>query len=182
MKTNTDLFLKVLNIISWIIFVGLCIDTGGYISNTIMTLTLNQKIASDFWSGINLSYLLHFNLLYFLVIALILSLVSLLKSILFYLIISIFHENKLNFESPFDKQLGKYLNIFAWISLCIGLILYTASNFYKWLVKLGVEMPELSQMKFEANDIWLFMGIILLIFAKIFKKGIELQSDKDLTI
>ena len=34
----------------------------------------------------------------------------------------------------------------------------------------------------EGADVWLFMGVILIIFAMIFKKGIEIQSENDLTV
>jgi hypothetical protein len=37
-------------------------------------------------------------------------------------------------------------------------------------------------IKFEGADVWLFMAIILLIFGMIFKRGIELQSENDLTV
>ena len=37
-------------------------------------------------------------------------------------------------------------------------------------------------IKFEGADVWLFMAIILLIFGMIFKKGIELQSENELTV
>ena len=43
-------------------------------------------------------------------------------------------------------------------------------------------LPSLQQLKFEGGDVWLFMGVILLIFAMIFKKGIEIQSENDLTV
>jgi len=37
-------------------------------------------------------------------------------------------------------------------------------------------------MRLAGADVWLFMGIVLLIIAFIFKKGIEIQSENDLTI
>ena len=41
---------------------------------------------------------------------------------------------------------------------------------------------DLYNIKFEGGDVWIFMATILLIFALIFKKGIELQSENDLTV
>jgi hypothetical protein len=37
-------------------------------------------------------------------------------------------------------------------------------------------------VKFDGGDVWLLMANILLIFGMIFKKGIELQSENDLTV
>jgi uncharacterized membrane protein len=42
--------------------------------------------------------------------------------------------------------------------------------------------PSIRNIQFEGADVWLFMGVILTIFALIFKKGIELQSENDLTV
>ena len=38
MNAKTDYFLKALNVLSWIIFIGLCVQAGGIIVNTFITL------------------------------------------------------------------------------------------------------------------------------------------------
>lgn len=43
-------------------------------------------------------------------------------------------------------------------------------------------MPALENLKLGGSDVWLFMGVTLLIFAKIFKKEIELQTENELTV
>lgn len=43
-------------------------------------------------------------------------------------------------------------------------------------------MPLIENLKLAGADIWLLMGFVMLVFAIIFKKGIELQSDNDLTV
>jgi hypothetical protein len=43
-------------------------------------------------------------------------------------------------------------------------------------------MPSIQNLKFDGADVWLFMGVTLLIVAKIFKRGIELQTENDLTV
>jgi uncharacterized membrane protein len=37
-------------------------------------------------------------------------------------------------------------------------------------------------LKIGGADVWLLMGFVILVFAIIFKKGIELQSENDLTV
>jgi len=34
----------------------------------------------------------------------------------------------------------------------------------------------------DGADVWLFMALVLFVFAQVFKKGIELQNENDLTI
>jgi hypothetical protein len=73
---------------------------------------------------------------------------------------------------------------FSYLAFGIGLFSYWGNNFSNWLkmVSNDLDSPSLQLIKFEGADVWIFMGVILIIFALIFKKGIEIQSDNDLTI
>jgi hypothetical protein len=110
--------------------------------------------------------------------------VSTLKSILFYLIVNLFHKKKLNLNNPFNEQLGRSLYNIGYLALGIGLFSWWGNNFSKLLKMLGqnVLTQTFENIKFEGSDVWLFMAIILLIFGMIFKRGIELQSENDLTV
>ena len=184
MLIKTDFLFKVLNVIAWIIFVALCIDSGGLIVNFFIILFINPMAASKFWGGLNLSPLYNFNQSHFVTIVALLIIVSVLKSILFYLIVNIFHKKKLNLANPFNEQLGRYIFNLSYLAFGIGLFSYWGNNFSNWLKLIG--QSSLSQtiqnIKFEGADVWLFMGVILIIFAMIFKKGIELQSENELTV
>ena len=46
----------------------------------------------------------------------------------------------------------------------------------------GVKMPDLGLLRLGGADVWLFMGFALLVIALIFKKGIEIQNENDLTV
>ena len=50
-KITTNQTLKVLQILSWIIFLGICIDAGGIVVNTIITLFINPLGVKNFWEG-----------------------------------------------------------------------------------------------------------------------------------
>lgn len=43
-------------------------------------------------------------------------------------------------------------------------------------------MPDIQSLNLDGSDVWLFMGLILLVIAQIFKKGIEIQTENELTI
>ena len=43
-------------------------------------------------------------------------------------------------------------------------------------------IPVLQDLKLGGADVWLLMGFVILVFAIIFKKGIDLQSENDLTV
>ena len=46
----------------------------------------------------------------------------------------------------------------------------------------GVEMPDVQHLRIGGSDVWLFMGVILFVIAQIFKRGIEIQTENELTI
>ncbi|MHA8050328.1 DUF2975 domain-containing protein [Aquirufa sp. ROCK-SH2] len=184
MSKGTDFLFKVLNVLAWIIFIGLCIDTGGLIVNAFVSIFINPVASSKFWGGMNLYELYQFNESHFITIVVLMIIVSMLKSTLFYLIINLFHQKKLNLSSPFNETMGKYIFNLSYLSFGIGLFIYWGKNLYNWLKIVSNDnvSPSIQQLKFEGADVWLFMGVILLIFALIFKKGIELQSENDLTV
>lgn len=182
MEKKTDYLFMLLNVVSWIIFIGLGIDAGGFISNTAYTLFFNPNGASKFWGGLNLSELYHYDESRFVTITTLMIIVSLLKAIMFYLIVTIFHRKKLNLSNPFNVTFEGYLFNIAYLVLGIGLFSFWGSKSVQLLVDQGVLIPTIEKLKLGGADVWLFMGFTLLIFAKIFKKGIELQSENELTV
>lgn len=43
-------------------------------------------------------------------------------------------------------------------------------------------MPTLEQMNVGGADVWFFMTVILFVIGHIFKRGIEIQSENELTV
>lgn len=182
MLIKTDYLLKGLHVISWIIFIGVCIDAGGMLTNTIYSIFFDAAFASHFWNRNDLSKVLAFNEVSFVTLTSLMSIVSILKATLFYIILKIFHDKKLDFANPFNETLGKYLVNIAYCTLGIGLFSKWGGDLSAWLVSNNLILPSIQQLKIGGADVWLLMGLVVLIFAKIFKKGIELQTDNDLTV
>jgi hypothetical protein len=182
MATKTDYAFKLLQVVSWIIFIGLCIEAGGFVFNAFITLFVTPEGASKFWVQVDLWALLQHNQSHFVQIAVLMIIVSILKAIMFYIILDILGNKKLDLSSPFDKVVGPPVFSIAYLALGIGLFSYWGMKLTHWLASQGVQMPDIQHLKFGGSDVWLFMGVTLLVFAKIFRKGIELQSDNELTV
>lgn len=182
MFKRTDLLLKGLHIISWIIFVGVCIEAGGVLTNTIYTVFFNPDFANKFWNHSDLSVLFRFNQVSFVTLTSLMSIVALLKATLFYIIIKIFHDKKLDFNNPFNATLGKYIVNIAYCAIGIGLFSKWGSDLCEWIANNQVSIPSIQKLNLGGADVWFFMGFVIFIFAKIFKKGIELQTENDLTV
>lgn len=181
-KITTKQVLKVLNVFSWIIFIGLCVEAGGILFNAIFIMTIKPLAAHQFWEGIDLSGLYKFDKGQFLVETLLMSIVGILKAILFYLIVRILHNKKLDLAKPFNMELNRFIGNMAWLALGIGLFSQWGAGYTKWLTSKQITMPDIQSLQFGGADVWLFMGVILFVIAQIFKQGIEIQSENDLTI
>src|ERR1700754_3798476 len=96
MEINTKQILKILYVLSWIIFVGVCFEACGFIFNTFFTLVINSVDAKLFWPGIDLSSLYRYDPGYFFAETLLMSIVAVMRSLIFYLIVKLLHDKKLN--------------------------------------------------------------------------------------
>jgi hypothetical protein len=182
MKSNTTQILKFLYILSWIIFIGVCIEAGAFIFNTVFRLFINPANASFFWQEVNLTNIYNYDHGYYLVETSLMSLVAIMRAWIFYLIVKLLHDKKLNLLQPFNKEVGRFIFSISYLSLGIGLLSSMGANFAKWFVEKGVEMPDLEYLRLGGADVWLFMGVILFVIAQIFKRGIEIQTENELTV
>ena len=181
-KISSQQMLNVLYVLAWIIFIGLGIDAGGFLVNTFFTLFVNSIDSSYFWNHINLSSLYQFNQSYFVTLTSLISIVAVLKAILFYLIIKIIHDKKLNLAQPFNKEVNRFIFNVAYLVLGIGFFAIWGTSFSEKMVQQSVTIPSIQHLKIAGGDVWLFMGITLLVIAQIFKRGIEIQEENDLTV
>lgn len=182
MTTKKDYFLKTLHVISWIIFIGLCIEAGGFIFNVFFTFFINPEGAQKFWTHVNLSELYNFNQSHFVTLTSIMIIVTVLKALMFYFIVELFHNKKFDLSYPFNENVKRFIAKIAYLVLGIGLFSFWGSEFVENLVKEGIKLPVLQNLKLAGADVWFFMGILLLVIAQVFQKGIELQNENDLTI
>ena len=182
MSRKTAYTLIFLNVLSWIIFVGLCVEAGGFITNTIATLMRGPEGAGKFWKEVDLTALYRYNQSHFVTLASLMIIATLLKALMFYFIVKIYHDKRLNLSKPFNDVLKQFILIIAYLALGIGLFSLWGTKFAAQLVNQGVQLPGIQQLRFTGADVWLFMGVTLLVIAFIFRKGIEIQNENDLTV
>ena len=78
--------------------------------------------------------------------------------------------------------MGRFIFNVSYLALGLGIFAYSGVNYTKWLVTQKVEMPDIQNMGLGGADVWLFMGVTLYVLAQIFKRGIEIQEENDLTV
>jgi len=182
MTIKTTQILKVLLILSWILFIGVCIEAGGCIFSAAYTLLINPINAAHFWEGNDLSGLYKYDPGHFMAETLLISIAGVLKALMFYLIVKILHDKKLDMAQPFSNEVRRFILSMAALAFGIGLFTHWGVKYTEWLVKKGVSMPDTQHLHLGGPDVWLFMGVILFVIAQIFKRGIEIQTENELTV
>ncbi len=177
-KISTNQMLKILYVVSWILFVGVSVEAGSFIFNIIFTMAVNPINANHF----GLAGLYEYDHGYFVVILSLMSIAAMLRATMFYSIVKILHDKKLDMSQPFNNEVKRFILNVSYLALGIGLFSNWGVNYTAWLVDKGVKMPDITSLRLGGADVWLFMGITLLVIAQIFKRGIEIQEENDLTI
>lgn len=182
-KISTSQILKVLEILSWIIFIGLCVEAGSIIVNTFISLFINPNGVENFWKGKEyLSSLYQYDYGYFMVIAIVMCIVAILKAIMFYLIVKLFLNKTLDFYNPFSLELRQFISKLSYLALGIGLFSISGDEYSELFSKHGLQAANLQMLNLEGADVWLFMAVILFIISHIVKRGVEIQTENELTI
>lgn len=173
--------LKITNILSWIIFIGQCIQTGAFLFSYFVSMFINIAATKDIYLGLNLSELYHNSILYYNILLFMIILISGLKAYLFYFIIKIFL--KLNFTHPFSNEIYALIIRISYIALAIGIIAIATKKWCDWLVNQDIQLPVLNLEQYiGGRSEFIFMAAVIFIIAQLFKRGIEIQSENELTI
>ncbi len=176
-KTNNFVFI-VVKIVAWIIFVGLCIEAGGLLVNFIFSL-FKPELVHNLYNKLDLSEMYEKSRwAYYSMYIFILS-IALLKSVLFYVVIKLV--TKIDLTKPFNDFASRQI---LWISYCtfsIGLLSYIARKSANAVEHLGIVTDNLNQF-WEDSHAFILMAAVVYIIAIIFRKGIELQIENDLTV
>nr|WP_294935419.1 DUF2975 domain-containing protein [uncultured Flavobacterium sp.] len=179
MKTKTKQILSVMHVIAWIIFLGLCIKTGAILYSTFVSLYINPVGAQNLHLGLDLSGLYNFDKGHYVSLVLFIVLLSALKALIFYLLIKIFL--KINFVHPFSTEVSVLISRISYIALSIGILTLIANSYCDWLTKGGISFPDLADYLGGAGEFLLLGGIVFMI-AQVFKRGMEIQSENELTV
>lgn len=176
-KTNNYVF-KGLLIVAWIIFVGLCIEAGGLIVNFFFSL-FKPEFVQNLYQKLDLTEMYNESKLAFFGVYGFILTISILKAFLFYTVIRLLH--KIDLSKPFSSFVAKKISQISYFTVSIGLISYIGMQLVNNLIHYGFETADLNKF-WEDSQAFLIMGAVIYIIAAIFKKGVELQTENELTI
>ncbi|UYZ59026.1 DUF2975 domain-containing protein [Hymenobacter latericus] len=175
METNPTLVLKIMHGVFWVLFIGLCIETGAVLVSFFVSEFISPAAARDLYQGLDLSALrsvseVHYGAVVSLEVYFLAT-----KAYLAYLVIRIFQ--KIDFAAPFSLPVAALITKISRVALSAGIVALATSNYTKWLAKRVVaEVPTWSYGEF------LFLAGIIFVIAQVFQKGTDLQAENALTV
>ncbi|HEX2534257.1 MAG TPA: DUF2975 domain-containing protein, partial [Chitinophagaceae bacterium] len=159
----------------WILFIGLCIQTGATLISFFVSLFINREGAADLYLGLNLSELYAFSTWHYVSLVSFLLVLPALKAFIAYLVVKIFM--KFNAAQPFSAPLSALISRISHMALGVGVLSLIAQGYARWLAKKGIAVP----VDWDSSE-FLFLAGIIFIIAQVFKKGIALQTENELTV
>ena len=176
-KTNNFVFWA-LYIVAWLIFVGLSIEAGGLIVNYFFSL-YKPEFLQNLYQKLDLAEMYKVSKWNFFAIYSFILSIAILKAVLFYVVIRLMH--RIDLSKPFSEFVAKQILQISYFTLSIGLLSFIARQFVKNLMHRGFVTDNLNQF-WADSQAFILMGAVVYIIATIFKKGVELQSENDLTV
>jgi hypothetical protein len=176
-KTNNFVFWS-LYIVAWLIFVGLSIEAGGLLTNFFFSL-YKPEFVQNLYQKLDLTKMYNDSRLAFFGVYSFILIVSILKAWLFYIVIRLMH--KMDLSKPFSSFVARQISQISYYTLLIGLLSFIARQLAKDLMHYGFVTDNLNQFWVDSQA-FIIMGAVIYIIATIFKKGVDIQNENDLTV
>lgn len=178
MSKTTNFVFWALYAVAWLIFVGLSIEAGGLLVNFIFSL-YKPEVVPNLYQKLDLIQMYQDSKMAFFGTYSFILIIAILKAILFYIVIRLMHKMDLN--KPFSTFVARQISQISYFTLSIGLLSYIARQLVKSLRHHGF-VPDNLSLFWTDSQAFILMGAVLYIIATIFKKGVEIQNENDLTV
>jgi hypothetical protein len=105
--------------------------------------------------------------------------ISISKAVMFYVVIRLMH--KMDLTKPFNAFVAKQFLLVSYYTLSIGLLSYIARQTTKNLMHHGFVPDDVNRF-WADSQAFILTGAVIYIIATIFKKGVDIQNENDLTV
>ncbi|MBK8966101.1 MAG: DUF2975 domain-containing protein [Saprospiraceae bacterium] len=173
-KSRTEQILIVMHILAWVVCIGLMIEAGAILVSFGVS-CVNPEAAKNLYQGLDLYALRRFSFWYYAQAASFMFALAGMKAYVVFLVIRTLAEVKL--LNPFKVEVALMLEKISYVLLGIWLVALVSSAHADWLLKTTGEVYPIG-----ASGEFLFAAGLVFIISQIFKRGVELQSENELTV
>lgn len=178
MSKSSNYIFKGMTLLAGLIFVGLCIEAGGILTNLFFHF-YNPKVLPRLFNTLDLTEMYDQSTWAFWSMYSFILVTSALKVVLFLEVVQL--TTKLDLSNPFNSYVSKKISRISYDTLSIGLISYIAVKSRNYFEKKEISMDVLSTY-WEDSQTFIVMAGIIYIIAVIFRKGLEIQQENELTV
>jgi hypothetical protein len=170
---KTKKLLKIMHVLAWLVFLGLLIRVGTIITTYFISIG-NEQAAGNLFDKVDLSKYYNYSFIQYSLIVGYKVFVFTIEAYIAFLITKLL--SKLNLEAPFNTKVQILMQKISY-SIFYLWIIAMVHNTHVQFIGIRYKFP----MELFSSD-FIFLAGIIFIFAQIVKRGIELQSENDLTI
>jgi len=168
-QTRTQQVLTVMHILAWVAFVGFAIEAGAILISYLVS-CFNPDGTKTIYKGLNLYTLREYNFWHYTLRISFLVLLAGLKSHVWYLVIKTLSHLKLS--NPFKMETAMKLEKISYTLFTTWLVGIVSSAHTAWLV---------TGQDYGSGE-FIFMAGLVFIISQVFKRGVEIQSENELTV
>lgn len=173
-KTKTETILIIMNVLAWIVFIGLLFEAGAILVTYGITV-VKPNIASKLYKSQDWLSLMQFDFWYYTGIITLKAAILILEAYIAYMVIKVLSSIKM--ANPFTMEVAKKLENIAYTLITVWVAVLVYNGQLKWLSKDVVNILD----KRLSPDFIVYAGLIFII-SQIFKKGVEIQTENELTV
>lgn len=173
MKSKTENLLLLMHIMAWVVFIGLLIVAGSILVSFFVSIS-NAQAAKNLYRGMDLyAYRQHSLIQYTFIVSYKIAL-YLTQAYIAFLMTQLL--SRLNISRPFSPEVVKLMQKISYSILGIWLV----AMFYN--IHVGIlEKTDGLAATYISGD-FIFLAGIVYVFAQMIKRGVEIQSENELTI
>jgi len=174
MRTKTDNLLAIMNVLTWLTIAGLFVKAGAIIISYLVSIG-NDEGSKNLYMGLNWWNLKQYDFWQYTGSVILILAIIFLEAYIAYLLTRVL--SKIKMKNPFTMDVAKSLERMSLILLFTWAVTMMYNAHMIWLAK---RIPGLQEHQFSGDFIF-FAGIVFVI-AQIFKKGVEIQTENELTV
>lgn len=177
MENKSDTLFTVMRVLAYIAFIGLSIEAGSFLFSFVFSLFKSPEESSVLYRALELVELQQHSFWDYFLLGTLITLIYGLKAHLAYLLIKIFES--LVMKNPFQEKVVRYIIKLGTTALNTGFAaIFTNLYITQYLERrFELDIP----VQFEVSELFFLAGIIF-VLSKIFKRGVEIQSENELTV
>lgn len=173
-KTKTELILTVMPVLTWVVLIAFIIEAAAIVLSYGISYG-NPIAAKNLYDGLNLYNLRQFNFWYYTTSVSFFVALSAMKAWISFLVIKTLSD--FNLQNPFTADVAGRMERISYFALGTWVVTLLSNTHTRWLLK---KTGELHGNLLSAEFIFV-VGLVFII-SQVFKRGVEIQSENELTV